>query len=83
MRKGDLPKSVVISGQGQVDRSPCGTGMCAKMAFLHAHGRLRVGDEYWYQGILGTEFKGEERCRDPGEGGRYTGSDRSCVHNRI
>jgi len=56
--EGDPPKNVVIFGQGQVDRSPCGTGTCAKMAFLHAHGRLGVGDEYRYQGILGTEFKG-------------------------
>jgi len=44
--EGDPPKNVVIFGQG------------AKMAFLHAHGRLGVGDEYRYQGILGTEFKG-------------------------
>lgn len=52
------PRNVVIFGKGQVDRSPCGTGTCAKMAFLHAEGRLRVGDEYRYRGILDTEFVG-------------------------
>jgi proline racemase/trans-L-3-hydroxyproline dehydratase len=52
------PRNVVVFGQGQVDRSPCGTGTCAKMAFLYAQGSLRVGDTYHYQGILGTEFTG-------------------------
>jgi proline racemase/trans-L-3-hydroxyproline dehydratase len=52
------PTNVVVFGQGQVDRSPCGSGTCAKMAFLHAHGHLRVGDQYHYRSILGTEFIG-------------------------
>lgn len=56
--EGDPPRNVVIFGDGQVDRSPCGTGTCAKMAFLHAEGSLRVGEEYRYRSILGTEFVG-------------------------
>lgn len=56
--EGDPPRNVVVFGQGQVDRSPCGTGTCAKMAFLHAHGLLRVGEEYRYRSILDTEFVG-------------------------
>ena len=52
------PRNVVVFGQGQVDRSPCGTGTCAKMAFLHAQGRLSVGEEYRYKSILNTEFVG-------------------------
>lgn len=56
--EGDPPRNVVVFGEGQVDRSPCGTGTCAKMAFLHACGRLRVGEEYRHLGILGTEFVG-------------------------
>lgn len=52
------PRNVVVFGQGQVDRSPCGTGTCAKMAFLYAQGHLQVGDTYHYQGILGTKFSG-------------------------
>jgi proline racemase/trans-L-3-hydroxyproline dehydratase len=54
----DPPRNVVVFGRGQVDRSPCGTGTCAKMAFLHARGSLRVGEEYRYRGILDTEFVG-------------------------
>lgn len=43
---------------GVIDRSPCGTGTCAKMATLHARGRLHVGDEFRHEGILDTVFTG-------------------------
>jgi len=52
-------RNVVIFGRGQVDRSPCGTGTSAKMALLHAQGQLKLGEEYRYQSILGTEFVGK------------------------
>jgi len=52
-------RNVVIFGDGQVDRSPCGTGTSAKMAFLHAKGKLKIGEEYRYQSILDTEFIGK------------------------
>lgn len=51
-------KNVVIFGQGQVDRSPCGTGTCAKLATLHSKGELGVGEKFTYESILGTLFKG-------------------------
>jgi proline racemase len=43
---------------GALDRSPCGTGTCAKMAALHAKGLLRLGEEFHHEGILGTVFTG-------------------------
>ena len=43
---------------GAIDRSPCGTGTSARMAVLHATGRLRIGDEFRHEGILGTVFTG-------------------------
>ncbi|MEP6639759.1 MAG: proline racemase family protein [Chloroflexota bacterium] len=43
---------------GAIDRSPCGTGTSARMATLHARGRLAVGDEFRHEGILGTVFTG-------------------------
>ena len=43
---------------GVIDRSPCGTGTCARMAVLHARGRLGVGDEFRHEGILDTVFTG-------------------------
>ncbi len=50
--------NVVIFGDGQFDRSPCGTGTCAKMAALHAKGRLLIGREFVNESILGTIFSG-------------------------
>lgn len=43
---------------GILDRSPCGTGTCAKMAVLHARGVLEVGQDYVNSGPLGTTFTG-------------------------
>jgi proline racemase len=43
---------------GAIDRSPCGTGTCARMAVLHAKGRLAVGEDFRHEGILGTVFTG-------------------------
>jgi proline racemase len=43
---------------GAIDRSPCGTGTCAKMATLHARGRLRIGEPFRHEGVLGTVFTG-------------------------
>jgi len=43
---------------GAIDRSPCGTGTCAKMATLHARGQLKIGDPFRHEGVLGTVFTG-------------------------
>jgi proline racemase len=43
---------------GILDRSPCGTGTCAKMAVLHARGLLEVGQDYVNAGPMGTTFTG-------------------------
>jgi proline racemase len=43
---------------GVIDRSPCGTGTCAKMAVLHAKGRLGLGEDFRHEGVLGTVFTG-------------------------
>ena len=43
---------------GAIDRSPCGTGTCAKMATLHARGRLAIAEPFRHEGILGTVFTG-------------------------
>ncbi|NLY77048.1 MAG: proline racemase [Tissierellia bacterium] len=51
-------KNVVVFGEGQVDRSPCGTGTSAKMATLHAKGELKEGEPFVYESIIGTLFRG-------------------------
>lgn len=43
---------------GALDRSPCGTGTCARMAVLHARGKLQAGEAFLHEGILGTTFTG-------------------------
>ena len=43
---------------GVLDRSACGTGTCARMATLHARGRLALGQPFRHEGILGTVFTG-------------------------
>jgi proline racemase len=51
-------KNVVTVSTGPFDRSPCGTGTCARMATLHARGRLRLNEDFRHEGILGTVFTG-------------------------
>jgi proline racemase len=44
---------------GGIDRCPCGTGTCAKMATLHAKGELKLNRPFRHEGILGTVYTGE------------------------
>jgi proline racemase len=44
---------------GALDRCPCGTGTCAKMAVLHAKGELDLGRPFRHEGLLGTVYTGE------------------------
>jgi proline racemase len=43
---------------GALDRSPCGTGTCAKMAALHARGELALAQDFRHEGVLGTVWTG-------------------------
>jgi proline racemase len=43
---------------GALDRSPCGTATCARMAVLHARGDLELGRAFRNEGVLGTVFTG-------------------------
>ncbi len=51
-------KNVVIFGDAQADRSPCGTGTSAKLAALYAKGELAPGQEFVYESITGSLFRG-------------------------
>ena len=57
-RKGLPTRNIVVFGQGSVDRSPCGTGTCAKMALLAAKGKLAPGETFLHEGVTGSLFKG-------------------------
>jgi len=43
---------------GVLDRSPCGTGTCAKMAVMFAKDEFGIGEDFRHEGILGTVFTG-------------------------
>jgi len=49
-------KSAVVIRPGKIDRSPCGTGCSARMAVLHARGRMNIGDKFMGTSLLDTEF---------------------------
>lgn len=59
---GKTSKNTVIVSPGRFDRSPCGTGTCARLAVLHARGELKVGEDMLYRSIIDTEF----HCRIKG-----------------
>jgi proline racemase len=55
---GKLDWSRPQSWTGALDRSPCGTGTCAKMAAMYAKGQLPLEQDFVHEGILGTTFTG-------------------------
>lgn len=58
-------QNVVVLGEGEVDRSPCGTGTCAKIAALYARGELGVQEPFVYESVLRTKFSAKvvEECK--------------------
>ena len=51
-------RNAVFYGEGAIDRSPCGTGTSARMAQWAAQGRLRQGDLFVHESIIGSLFHG-------------------------
>lgn len=52
-------QSVVSIQPGKLDRSPTGTAVSARMALLHAQGKMAVGDRFTGVSIIGSEFHGK------------------------
>ena len=57
-------RNFVLCPGNAYDRSPCGTGTSARLACLLEDGRLREGQEWRQQGILGSVFHGSVRVQD-------------------
>lgn len=57
-RPGQITRNTVVWGEGNQDRSPCGTGTCAKMALLAAKGKLAPGEKFLHQSITNSLFEG-------------------------
>jgi 4-hydroxyproline epimerase len=51
-------RNAVFYGERAIDRSPCGTGTSARMAQLAAQGRLKIGDAFVHESVIGTLFDG-------------------------
>jgi len=51
-------RNAVFYGERAIDRSPCGTGTSARMAQLAGRGRLRVGEDFIHESIIGSLFEG-------------------------
>jgi len=51
-------RNAVFYGDKAIDRSPCGTGTSARMAHLHAKGRLAKGDAFVHESYIGSTFTG-------------------------
>jgi trans-L-3-hydroxyproline dehydratase len=51
-------RNVCIFADGQVDRSPTGTGVSGRVAIEYARGRLQIGEPFVIESMLGTRFTG-------------------------
>ncbi|WP_259069266.1 4-hydroxyproline epimerase [Mucilaginibacter sp. X4EP1] len=51
-------RNAVFYGDKAIDRSPCGTGTSARMAQWHAKGKLKKGDVFIHESIIGSKFTG-------------------------
>jgi 4-hydroxyproline epimerase len=62
--KTSTARNAVFYGDKAIDRSPCGTGTSARMAQWYAKGKLKAGDEFIHESIIGSKFIGriEEEC---------------------
>jgi trans-L-3-hydroxyproline dehydratase len=65
-------RNVCVFADGEVDRSPTGTGVSARLALHHARGELQQGQEIVVESILGTTF-----------GGRVVGTTRIGTHDAV
>jgi 4-hydroxyproline epimerase len=52
-------RNAVFYGDKALDRSPCGTGTSARMAQWFAKGKLKEGDTFIHESIIGSKFIGK------------------------
>ena len=56
--KNSTARNAVFYGEKAIDRSPCGTGTSARMAQWYAKGKLKKGDAFIHESIIGSKFIG-------------------------
>ncbi|CCV03421.1 putative proline racemase [Mesorhizobium metallidurans STM 2683] len=55
---GDATKNICVFAEAQVDRSPTGSGVTARLAAMHAKGEIAIGQERTFESIAGSRFSG-------------------------
>ncbi|HEX3806200.1 MAG TPA: proline racemase family protein [Gaiellaceae bacterium] len=60
-----VSKNAVVIAPGRLDRSATGTGLCARMAVLHARGLMKVGDVMTHASPIGSTFDGHIVAETP------------------
>jgi 4-hydroxyproline epimerase len=77
-------RNFVLCPGGAYDRSPCGTGTSAKLACLHAEGKLRPGEVWVQESIIGSRFRASF---EPGPTGgvvpRISGRAFICAESKL
>lgn len=58
MDQASTARNAVFYGDKAIDRSPCGTGTSARMAQWFAKGRLKEGEAFIHESIIGSKFTG-------------------------
>ena len=81
-------RNVCVFANGQIDRSPTGTGVSGRLAINHERGTLEVGDDFVVESIIGTTFTGtiDEVTTEDGRSAvvpRITGSAHITGHNQL
>jgi proline racemase len=61
-------RNVAIFADGEVDRSPCGSGTASRVAVLSARGVLRPGDALVHESVVGSRFRAVVDDRDVVDG---------------
>jgi len=71
-----IGKNAVVIRPGKVDRSPTGTGACARIATLHARGKAKVGDTFIARSIIDSQII----CRIESE---TSVGDKAAIHPSV
>lgn len=58
LKDGSSARNAVFYGDKGIDRSPCGTGTSARLAQLVAQNKLKIGEKFIHESIIGTTFNG-------------------------
>ena len=70
--QGRIQRNVTVFADGEVDRSPCGSGTSARLAILHDRGEIGAGETLRHRSIVDSVFESRVIEAGPGVGGHQT-----------